>query len=189
MAHACRISSQKILSYTEVSQPTGSLNCSSGLIPLGRLHLRPLQRRFHLLGLTNRGNSSSGHVCHSPQHASSSVHVCSSGASSTGNRCLVTGLAGEVNEHVATVSPAQQNHSEAQDHSDGQGDTHRPPGGRHNCGFHIYFACVWTTHPSFHTVETCCHNRVISQAASHTICTHGGSCAALPSSRIFKGGI
>ena len=54
MAHACRISSQKILSYTEVSQFMGSLNWASGHIPLGRLHLRPLQRHFHSLGLTNR---------------------------------------------------------------------------------------------------------------------------------------
>ena len=43
MAHACQISSKKILSYTEVSQFMGSLNWASGLIPLGRLHLRPLQ--------------------------------------------------------------------------------------------------------------------------------------------------
>ena len=53
------------------------------------------------------GNSSSGHVCHSPQHASSPVHVSSSGASSTGNRCLVTGLAREVDVHVSTISLAQ----------------------------------------------------------------------------------
>ena len=72
------------------------------------------------------GNSSSGQVCHSPQHASSPVHGSSSGASSTDDRCFVTGLAGEVNVHVSTISPAQQSHSEAQDHPDGRGDTHRP---------------------------------------------------------------
>ena len=72
------------------------------------------------------GNSSSGQVCHSPQHASSPVHGSSSGASSTGDRCFVTGLAGEVNVHVSTVSPAEQSHSEAQEHPDGRGDTHRP---------------------------------------------------------------
>ena len=72
------------------------------------------------------GSYSSGYVCHSPQHASSPVHVSSSGASGTGDRCLVTTLAGEVNVHVSTVSPAQQSHSEAQDHPDGRGDTHRP---------------------------------------------------------------
>ena len=57
-------------------------------------------------------NSSCGQVCHSPQHASSPVHGSSSGASSTGDRCFVTGLAGEVIVNVSTVSPAQQSHSE-----------------------------------------------------------------------------
>ena len=32
----------------------GSLNWASGLIPLGRLYLKPLQRHFHSLGLTDR---------------------------------------------------------------------------------------------------------------------------------------
>ena len=54
MAHTCRISSQKTLSYKEVSRFMGSLNWASGLIPLGRLHLRPLQWHFHSLGLTNQ---------------------------------------------------------------------------------------------------------------------------------------
>ena len=54
VAHVCCISSQKILSYREVSQFMGSLNGASGFIPLGRLHLRPLQQHFHSLGLTNR---------------------------------------------------------------------------------------------------------------------------------------
>ena len=44
---SCRISSQKTLSYREVSQFMGSLNWASGLIPLGHLH-------FHSLGLTNQ---------------------------------------------------------------------------------------------------------------------------------------
>ena len=47
-----RISSQKTLSYREVSQFMESLNWASGLIPLGHLHYRPLQH-FHSLGLTN----------------------------------------------------------------------------------------------------------------------------------------
>ena len=50
---AYRISSQKTLSYREVSQFMGSLNWASGLIPLGHLHLTSLQH-FHSLGLTNR---------------------------------------------------------------------------------------------------------------------------------------
>ena len=116
---------------------------------------------------------------------SSPVYVSSSEASSTSDRCLVTGLAGEVNVHVSTVSPAQQSHSEAQDHPDGRGDTHRPlvavttvvsTPATIKCGSPATILSVW---------QSFCHNRAISQVASHTICTHGGSYAALPSSRIF----
>ena len=82
--------------------------------------------RSHESDIQTVGNSSSGQVCHSPQHASSPVHGSSSGASSTGDRYFVTGLAGEVNVHVSTVSPAQQSHSDTQDHPDGRGDTHHP---------------------------------------------------------------
>ena len=53
IVRACDISSQPVLSYHRVSQFMGSLNWASGLIPLGRLHLRPLQRHFHYLGLTD----------------------------------------------------------------------------------------------------------------------------------------
>ena len=72
------------------------------------------------------GNSSSGHVCHSPQHASSPVYVSSSRAASTGDRRSVTRLAGEVDVHVSTFSPDQQSHSEAQYHPGGRSDTHSP---------------------------------------------------------------
>ena len=48
------LSSLEVLDYTQVSQLLGSLNWASGLIPLGRLYLRPLQRHFHSLGLTDR---------------------------------------------------------------------------------------------------------------------------------------
>ena len=60
-------------------------------------------------------NSSGGHVCHSPQHASSPVYVSSSGALSTGGRCSVTRLAGEVDVHVSTVSEAQDHSGERSD--------------------------------------------------------------------------
>ena len=53
IARACRISSQPVMLSTQVSHFMGSLNCASGLIPLGCLHLRPLQPHFHSLGLTN----------------------------------------------------------------------------------------------------------------------------------------
>ena len=49
------------------------------------------------------GDSSSVQVCHRPQHTSSPVYVSSSGATSTGDRCSVTGLAGMVDVHVFTA--------------------------------------------------------------------------------------
>ena len=54
IARACELSSQQVLSYQRVAQFMGSLNWASGLIPVGRLHLRPLQCNFHSLGLKNR---------------------------------------------------------------------------------------------------------------------------------------
>ena len=54
VARARHLSSLKVLNYTQVSHLLGSLNWASGLIPLGRLYLRPLQRYFHSLGLTDR---------------------------------------------------------------------------------------------------------------------------------------
>ena len=54
VARARHLSSLEVLDYTQVSQLLGSLNWASGLIPLGRLYLRPLQRNFHSLGLTDR---------------------------------------------------------------------------------------------------------------------------------------
>ena len=54
VACACHLCSLRVLTYTQVSHLTGSLNWASGLIPLIRLYPRPLQRYFHSLGLTNR---------------------------------------------------------------------------------------------------------------------------------------
>ena len=54
VAHARHLSSLQVLTYSQVSQLMGSLNWASGLIPLGRLYLRPLQHHFHSLGLTDR---------------------------------------------------------------------------------------------------------------------------------------
>ena len=48
------LSSLLVLTYSQVSQLMGSLNWASGLIPLGRLYLRPHQHHFHSLGLTDR---------------------------------------------------------------------------------------------------------------------------------------
>ena len=54
VARARHLSSLRVLTYSQVSQLMGSLNWASGLIPLGLLYLRPLQRHFHSLGLTDR---------------------------------------------------------------------------------------------------------------------------------------
>ena len=54
VACARHLSSLRVLTYSQVSQLMGSLNWDSGLIPLGRLYLRPLQHHFHSLGLTDR---------------------------------------------------------------------------------------------------------------------------------------
>ena len=51
VARARHLYSLHVLTYTQVSQLVGSLNWASGLIPLGRLYLRPLQCHFHPLGL------------------------------------------------------------------------------------------------------------------------------------------
>ena len=40
------------------------------------------------------GFSDSGHVCHNPQYSPSSIHVSDSGASSTGDICTFSNLAG-----------------------------------------------------------------------------------------------
>ena len=54
VARARHLSSLRVLTYSQVSQLMGSLNWASGLIQMGRLYLRPLQRHFHSLGLTDQ---------------------------------------------------------------------------------------------------------------------------------------
>ena len=54
VARARHLSSLRVLTFSQVSQLMGSLNWASGLIPLDRLYLRPLQRHFYSLGLTNQ---------------------------------------------------------------------------------------------------------------------------------------
>ena len=72
------------------------------------------------MNIQDIGNSNCGHVCHSQQNTSSPVYVSDSGASNSGDRCSVTGLAGE-------VPPAQQSHSETKDHPQGRGNSNRWP--------------------------------------------------------------
>ena len=119
----------------------------------------------------------------SPQHASSPVYFSNLGASSTGDRCSVTRLAGKVDVNVSTIHPAQQSYSETQDH----------PGGRSDTNSHLVAVTTLVSnllcrvdHPLFLSY----HRDLLSQQGyvsdGHTVCMLGGSCAALPSDRIFE---
>ena len=69
----------------------------------------PRDRGTHLQVL---GDTRSRHVCDTVELPPSSVHVSSSGAKSPNGGCSVSRLAGEVNVHVSTFSPAQQGRAE-----------------------------------------------------------------------------
>ena len=69
--------------------------------------IRSLHPEIVKQNLGDIANSNSGHVCHSPQHAFSTVYVFDSGASSSGDSCSVR-LAGAVDVQASTFSPAQQ---------------------------------------------------------------------------------
>ena len=83
----------------------------------------PQNRETHLQGL---GDTRSRHVCDTVELPPSSVHVSSSGAKSPSGGCSVSRLAGEVNVHVSTLSPAQQGRAEVTVHSCGRGDSRSP---------------------------------------------------------------
>ena len=80
-------------------------------------------RETHLQVL---GDTRSRHVCDTVELPPSSVHVSSSGAKSPSGGCSVSRLAGEVNVHVSTFSPAQQGRAEITVHSSGRGDPRSP---------------------------------------------------------------
>ena len=83
----------------------------------------PRDRETHLQGL---GDTRSRHVCDTVELPPSSVHVSSSGAKSPSGGCSVSRLAGEVNVHVSTLSPAQQGRAEVTVNSCGRGDSRSP---------------------------------------------------------------
>ena len=83
----------------------------------------PRDRETHLQGL---GDTRSRHVCDTVELPPSSVHVSSSGAKSPSGGCSVSRLAGEVNVHVSTLSPAQQGRAEVPVHPCGRGDSRSP---------------------------------------------------------------
>ena len=72
------------------------------------------------------GDTRSRHVCDNVERPPSSVHVSSPGAKSPSGGCSVSRLAGEVNVHVPTFSPAQQGRAEIKVHSSGRGDPRSP---------------------------------------------------------------
>ena len=62
----------------------------------------------------------------SNSHLPRFMSPCSSGAKSPSGGCSVSGLAGEVDVHVSSFSPAQQGHAEITVHSSGRGDPRSP---------------------------------------------------------------
>ena len=72
------------------------------------------------------GDPSSGHVCNCFKLPPSSVHVPDSGATSPGGGCSVSGMAGEVNVHVPSISPAQQGYSETTVDTGGRSNSDSP---------------------------------------------------------------
>ena len=90
----------------------GCLNRYAYLDPLANNDRVESPSRDHSLNLRDLGSCNSGHVCHSLQHPSSPIYVSNPRASSTGDTCSVSGLAGTVDVHVSTLSPAHQSHSE-----------------------------------------------------------------------------
>ena len=83
----------------------------------------PRDRETHLQVL---GDTRSRHVCDTVELPPSSVHVSSSGAKSPSGGCSVSRLAGEVNVHVSTFSPAQQGRAEITVNSSDRGDPRSP---------------------------------------------------------------
>ena len=82
---------------------------------------RNRQSNFRILG-----DSSSGHVCNCFKLPPSSVHVSNSGAMGTGGGCSVSRLAGKIDVHVSTFSPAQQSYSETTGHTGSRGYSDSP---------------------------------------------------------------
>ena len=72
------------------------------------------------------GDPSSGHVCNCFKLPPSSVRVSNSRATSPSGGCSVSALAGEVNVHVSSVSPAQQGYSETTVDTGGRSNSDSP---------------------------------------------------------------
>ena len=109
--------------YSRLSERDSRPPISSESAHTDRVASPPRDRETYLQAL---GDTRSRHVCNSVDLPPSLVHVSNSGAKSPSGGCSVSGLAGEVNVHVSSISPAQQSHSEALIHSGGRGSPHSP---------------------------------------------------------------
>ena len=96
---------------------------SSGPANSDRVVPSPRDCATHIQGL---GDTRSRHVCDTVELPPSSVHISSSGAMSLSGGCSVSRLAGVVDVHVSTFSPAQQGRAEITVHSSGRDDTRSP---------------------------------------------------------------
>ena len=154
------------------------------LAKLGNNDREKSPSRDHNPNLCDMGISNSGHVCHSPQCPSSPVYISDFRASSTGDRCSVTRLAGTVDIHTSTVCLAQQSHSETTCHPERQDNSNSPWWPSQLWFPHLIRLCE--DHPRIipYRCDLLLQQGFISDGKSY--CTHGGSHAALPSSRIFR---
>ena len=131
--------------------------------------------RDHNSSLQDLRRSNRGHVVFAP-----TVDVFLP-QSTTGVYGSVLGLAGTVYVHDRSPCSAKSFRNCAT--QDGK-TILLAPGGHHSRGSHLLRLCVDHSH-----IIPYRYNRVSSRTKSHTICTHGGSHAALPSSRIFRRGL
>ena len=92
---------------------------------------------------------SGGHVCNCFKLPPSSVHVSDSGAMSPGSGCSVSGLAGEVDVHVSSVSPAQQGYSETTVDTGGRRNTDSPLVAKTGMFLHLLLLRLCVDHPLF----------------------------------------
>ena len=109
--------------HSRLSERDSRPPISSGPANSDRVVPAPRDCATHIQGL---GDTRSRHVHDTVELPPSSVHISSSGATSLSGRCSVSRLAGVVDVHVPTFSPAQQGRAEITVHSSGRGDTRSP---------------------------------------------------------------
>ena len=116
--HSCPSKAHPRLSERRSRPPISSQSAD-----IDRVESPSLNRESNFQSL---GDPSSGHVCNCFKLPPSSVHVSDSRAKSPGGGCSVSGLAGEVDVHVFSISPAQQGYSETMVNTGGRSNTDSP---------------------------------------------------------------